>query len=291
MKRFLCISLAPALQRTILLDGLRVGEVNRARRVLVSPGGKALNAAWVLRQLGCEVSVAGLNGGFSGAALEVELRNRGIVPEFTRMPGETRVCTSLVDGVCTSEIVQEAPPVGDEVLGLFRADVMRALESGDFDGCCVCGALPGWVSPALYAAWVEAAARRGLFSVVDAWGEPLLRILAREARPSLLKLNGEEARGTWGDAWEAEASAVGCPVLITLGARGALLFEGARCVSFSVEAVEAVNAVGCGDAVTGGILAGFSRGLSLPDAVRLGMACGRANAQTLLPGDLGSFKG
>ncbi len=293
MKRFFCVSLAPALQRTVVVDGFRAGGVNRARKVVVSPGGKALNAAWVLRQLGCEASVAGLSGGLSGEALELALRERGVEPAFTRMPGETRCCISLVDGAAgvVSEVVEEAPRVADEVICRFYADVMFALGGGDYAGCCFCGTLPGWVPSRLYVPWVEHAQRHGLISVVDTWGEPLCEILKRKARPALLKLNREEASATWGDAWMEAAAAAGCPVLVTLGGEGALLFEAGKSLVFPVEPLRALNAVGCGDAATAGILAGLGRGMGLADSVRLAMACGRANAATLIPGDLGSFKG
>ena len=35
MKKVLCLGLTPALQRTLVFDGMEVGEVNRARQVLV----------------------------------------------------------------------------------------------------------------------------------------------------------------------------------------------------------------------------------------------------------------
>lgn len=50
--------------------------------------------------------------------------------------------------------------------------------------------------------------------------------------------------------------------------------------------IEAVSAVGSGDAFAAGLAIGLRRGDPLPDACRLAAACGAANALTPLAGHL-----
>jgi tagatose 6-phosphate kinase len=50
--------------------------------------------------------------------------------------------------------------------------------------------------------------------------------------------------------------------------------------------VAAVNPVGSGDAMTAGICRGLDQRRPHPEAVRLGLACGAANALTRAAGDV-----
>jgi ribokinase len=60
--------------------------------------------------------------------------------------------------------------------------------------------------------------------------------------------------------------------VITLGERGAVVVEGDDVVELPAYRVEAVDTTAAGDAFTGALGAGLSRGLLLPDALRRGMA-------------------
>jgi fructose-1-phosphate kinase PfkB-like protein len=61
-------------------------------------------------------------------------------------------------------------------------------------------------------------------------------------------------------------------VWLSLGRRGSLLVSGAGALHFSAPVERVVNAVGCGDALAGGLAAGIARGLELADAAALGAA-------------------
>jgi len=77
-------------------------------------------------------------------------------------------------------------------------------------------------------------------------------------------------------------------VIIKLGAQGAYWsdgVEGAFCPAFQVEAVDTVAA---GDAFNGALAVGLSEDLSLPEAIRWGLAAGalcatKSGAQSAMP--------
>ena len=71
---------------------------------------------------------------------------------------------------------------------------------------------------------------------------------------------------------------VSLPV-VSLGAQGAVVCWEGRTLFASV-AVEAVNPVGSGDCLVGGMAVALARGASAEEALRLGVACGAANALT-----------
>ena len=66
---------------------------------------------------------------------------------------------------------------------------------------------------------------------------------------------------------------------VTLGGGGAALFDGKEYYRFTVPRLEVKNTVGSGDSTIGGIATGLCRGMTVCDAVRLGMAAGMANTQ------------
>jgi fructose-1-phosphate kinase PfkB-like protein len=54
---------------------------------------------------------------------------------------------------------------------------------------------------------------------------------------------------------------------------------------FRPPAVKALNPIGSGDSLATGIACSVVRGADPVEAIRYGVACGSANAETLLPGD------
>ncbi|WP_250847181.1 ribokinase [Aquisphaera insulae] len=77
-------------------------------------------------------------------------------------------------------------------------------------------------------------------------------------------------------------------VVMTLGAEGCLVADGREAVAVPAPRVEAVDAVGAGDAFNGILAAGLAEGLALPDAVRravrgAALAVTRPGAQPALP--------
>ncbi|MBN1780627.1 1-phosphofructokinase, partial [bacterium] len=58
----LCVCLNPALQRSLFLEQLRPGHVNRVGELRLSAGGKGVNAARVVQQMGGSAVLMGLFG-------------------------------------------------------------------------------------------------------------------------------------------------------------------------------------------------------------------------------------
>ena len=113
----LVVGLSPAWQRTLEFDSLRLGEVNRAKRVSETASGKGVNVARVARQLGAKVRLLTIAGGHRGKLLARELPGARIVP----VRAETRICQTILAGRAT-ELVEEAGPLQrDEVDRVLRA--------------------------------------------------------------------------------------------------------------------------------------------------------------------------
>jgi fructose-1-phosphate kinase PfkB-like protein len=86
----LCLTPNPAIDRTLYLETLRPGEVQRAGNVLVAAGGKGLNVARAIRTLGGNPLCMGLIGGHAGNLLEDLAKGEGLAAYWTQTRSETR---------------------------------------------------------------------------------------------------------------------------------------------------------------------------------------------------------
>lgn len=97
MARVLTVTLNPALDLTVQLPFLRLGEVNRSESLQVHAAGKGLNVAQVLADLGHQLTVTGFLGETNPQAFEQLFAARGFTDEFVRVAGETRSNLKLAE--------------------------------------------------------------------------------------------------------------------------------------------------------------------------------------------------
>jgi len=275
-----------SLDKSMNTEELRVGGVVRVRDVRAWPGGKGAHVALTAAALGEPVRLVGLIDAAHRRLFEDFLGERGV--EFHGVPIEAsvRTCLAVRDAAGrVTELLEPGPEVDaaarQEILASFRALAAAAELS------VLCGSLPPGMGAGDYATLAREEAAAGRRCGVDTSGEPLRRAL--DAGPFLLKPNRDEAaellgtpiRGIGEGARAARALSgrgVALPV-VSLGAQGAVACWQGRTFFASV-AVEVVNPVGSGDCLVGGLAVELARGASAEDALRLGVACGAANALT-----------
>ena len=287
LNHLVCCGLTPCVQRVLEFSNLRKNAVNRARRVTVGIGGKGANTARIARQMGGEPLLVGFAGGANGRLLEKMLSEEGVSFRHVEVAGETRICQTLLEegNPENTELVEEMPPVSEGEWERMR----RLFQSLELSGgvVAIAGKLPAGVPEDAYAQMAETAAQRGARAIIDAPDEPLR--LALRHRPFLVKINDEELFRTVGGDDLAGACRrlleMGArSVLVTRGSRSALFADGFQTLEIFPPKIEAVNPVGSGDAVTAGIALELAGGGAMEEALRLGMACGAANALNLRVG-------
>ena len=290
----LCVGLTPTVQRTMRFARLALGEVNRASAVWTTASGKAVNVARVVTRLGGDARLVQILGGESGRWVG-ETLDREHIPHHTVWAYDdapTRTCTTLLtEGGPTTELVEEARGVEPHDVVLLTTTYRNALWDWDALGVCLSGSLPPGIAPDFYAHIVDDSDALGIPCVVDAQGAPLRAALARG--PFLVKPNREEAAATLdfpltGDAErDARTAIAGLTTagaqwaLVSLGRDGSLLGNGTDLWRITPPTVEAINPIGSGDSLAAGFLvAHIERGMSVPEAVGFGTACGAANCLT-----------
>jgi tagatose 6-phosphate kinase len=280
------LSLNTALDRILVVPRFSVGEVFRAERSEVFAGGKGINVARVLRQLDVPVRVVGFLGGLPEPFIRDRLARAGIDQRWVTVDGESRTCVIVVDPISEEQTVLNEPGPHVSPAELDRVRSTLADSTGPGDILCVSGSAPPGVPDELYGDIIRDMQERGVRTLIDASGGALRAGLL--AAPWAAAPNVEECASAIGSGEPMELarrlSEHAEHALLTMGAEGLLYAHRGTVRTFRAPRVKTVNAVGSGDALVAGFLAGIEQGMEPADALRLGMACGAVNAGRLEPG-------
>lgn len=289
-----CLGLNPAVQRTLIFDRVEVGEVNRAVGQSVSAAGKSINTAAALERLGTHACAAAFQGGLGGRVVAGLLRAQGIGNGLTRIAGETRTCTTVLDrrtGAVTELVEEGAVATPAEQRAFVRRGIRHAR---DCRMLAISGTLPSAMPDDFYVQFAAAANGAGRPVVIDSHGAALRAVMP--LRPLLAKLNVRELERTFACRCRTERQILrAARLLLSDGARWALVTQGAlpalllgdggETWRLTPPAIALVNPIGSGDCVTAGVIHAWLDGRAMPAAARLGVACGSANALSPIPAE------
>ncbi len=258
----LCVCLNPAVDVTYRLDGgLAPGESHRVAEVGERAGGKGVNVARVLRQLGTDAVVLGFAGGPNGEVLRAGLRQAGLVADLVDVAGATRRTVAIVDPGRATALNEPGPLVSAAEWAGLRARFRDLLE--DAEVVVLSGSLPPGLPPDAYAVLTRLARDRGRPVIVDADGPALRRALP--AGPALVKPNLAELRDFTGETGPPVTSAAGlawltaaagrlrdagaASVVVSLGSEGLVALTPDGAWRATAPEVPAGNPTGAGDAL------------------------------------------
>lgn len=282
----LTVTCNPAMDITYTVESLVPGEVHRVSSVVERPGGKGVNVARVLQQLGEPATATGLADASFGTLLEAS----GVGASF--VPGLPRVRRTLVvhTGTETTSLWEPGPAAETGAAAGLEERVTSLLETATV--LVVSGSLPPGIPPTLPATLARLAASRGLPAVLDLDDEPL-RIAAEGTHAVLVPNQDELSRLTGSDTAadvvataRALSSRSGAPVVVTLGADGMLVAAGSEC--WHAEAPELVhgNPTGAGDSASAAIARGLARGDAWPEILADGVALSAATVLAPVAGEV-----
>jgi ribokinase len=266
----------------VTLDRLpEAGETVTGGRFARHGGGKGANQAVAAARAGARVRFAGAVGDDDlGAAAIEQLAAEGVdVGAIARLDGEaTGVALIAVDREGRNQI---AVASGANAR-VDAALVARALEAAALGAADV--VLLGFEVPdAAVAAGARAAAGAGARAILNP--APARDLPAGVLQAGvLLTPNGLEAAALTGEtdaaaAARALARRTSAPVVVTVGADGALLADGDRIVEVRAPEVEVVDTTGAGDAFNGVLAAGLAAGAGVEDAARRAVEAASASVR------------
>ena len=279
----LTITLNPSVDKIYTVPGFQAGGVFRPTETRVYAGGKGINASRVYHTLGGHGTAAGFLGGSNGEYISSCLEREGIASAFTSIAGESRVCSMIVDPEGQTETVlnETGPEIAPAECKSFLESLRELLPAHSV--VLLSGSAPRSVLPGFYGDIVRLARSVGIKIAVDASGEALQAAAA--GRPFLLKPNADELKtlSVQGDGWGGSARAMreqyGLTLgMITGGPRGAVVVSGEGVWQAIPSPIDLVSATGSGDSLTGAFLWALEEGWPVPEALKLGVAAGAANA-------------
>lgn len=280
------VCMNPALDKTVTVDALQPGQVNRIRTSRTDVGGKGVNVAVVARRLGLEAQVIGIAGEDGIAHIRAAMAHEGVGHGFIPVDGAVRVNTKVVslDGSGVTELNESGPAMTAEVLAEFFY-LARERAQGS-DAVVITGSLPPQSPAGTYRDLIRALA--GTRCILDVGGAEL--VMGVEARPFLVKPNHHELAAALRTELRTMAEirrgaesllAAGAEhVVVSMGREGAL-YVGAEGALYAPEVpVEVRSTVGAGDALVGGLIYGLTTFGSMREAFRCGVAAGTASVMT-----------
>ncbi len=291
--KVLAVALNPSLDRTVSVEHLKPGQELRAREVVTSAGGKAVNVARALRSLGMEAGVWGIAAGAAGRRLESILRSEGLPQKWLWTGGETRTNLTVSEGASgrATRILEAGPVVGKALTQALRADLARQLHS--LNVLVLSGSLPPGMASGTWAGLISSARSANVLTALDTSGAALRAGI--RARPFLVKPNRDEAEDLCGFRVRTRSglqkalghlSRYSNIVLISLGPQGLAVSDTVRMFWARGPVRAQGRTVGCGDAALAGFLAGFLKGEHLEECLRLAVASGTANVGAAVPGGI-----
>jgi tagatose 6-phosphate kinase len=294
----LTVCLNPAVDITYRLDSpLEPGSTHRVGSVHERAGGKGINVARVLHQLGESVTVLAPVGGGTGTAIRSDLVAGGIPTELVDVAGTSRRTLAVVEESRATMLAEPGPTLAAGDWAALLAAFERLLPAATL--VVLSGSLPPGLPTDGYRVLTERADAHSLRVVLDADAEPFLSALP--ARPYLVKPNLAELAGVLGaepavgELESVEQVVAGGRRLITMGARNVVVSRGEDglvaitedgCWQVRTDAVVAGNPTGAGDALVAALALGTVRGDPWLGRLRDGAATGAAAVAAPLAGEI-----
>lgn len=276
------LDIATGAEAVVPTDKIRCGPPR------YDPGGGGINVARVITTLGGEALAVFPAGGASGQALEALLKRDRIPSCRVPVSGSTRE-SFTVDERRTGlqyRFVLPGPEIGEAEWKACLDRLAAQAQGARF--VVASGSLPPGVPAGFFQSVADLSRDLGARFVLDTSGEPLRRM---RSGVYLLKPSLRELREWTGQALARDAEQVAAArgmierglsevVVISKGGEGALLVLADGAERLPAIEVPVRSAVGAGDSMVGAIVFGLVKGLSLRDAVRMGMAAGAATLMT-----------
>lgn len=278
------VTFNPSIDYIVSMNDFSFGKTNRTTEEKMLPGGKGINVSTVLTNLGISNIALGFIAGFTGNEIKRLCVEKKILCDFISLSeGSNRINIKLknYDG---TEINGCGPVIPSTKLEeLFVR--LQQLNAGDT--LVLAGSIPASLPSDIYQTIIKNLIHKKIHIVIDATKELLLNCLPY--RPFLIKPNKHEIEELFDIIIKDKTEAIHYAgqlqhlgarnVMVSLGADGAV-FVSEEGNSFEANAPKGtlINAVGAGDSMIAGFLAGWETTLNYKEAFLMAVAAGSASA-------------
>lgn len=279
----LCVSLSPCIEYNIEVENLGVGKVNKVISKRAFMTGNALNVATGIARLGGDAFATGFMYEENGRLFEQELHKEGVTYKFVWNSGRVKEVYKLIDmRSMLTEIDDEASEITSE-----NAEALINLVAELSKKCSavvISGNRPQGLGDDYLLRLLDAIDDNAL-KVVDTVGTDLSKLISRGV--DLVKPNLDELQDALKiKITDLDSMKTACKtvyksgakrVLLSLGKRGAVVYDGEK-TYYSTSLNVAMNStIGAGDAMVAAATKVLAEGGSSQEILANGVAAGTAS--------------
>lgn len=278
------VTFNPSLDYIVGVEPFRLGMTNRTSYEQMLAGGKGINVSYVLKHLGFDSTALGFLAGFVGEELKKRLTADGITTDFLMLEdGVSRINVKIknIDGM---EINGSGPEIAADKVWELRNKI-QTLKAGDI--LILAGSIPKSMPDTIYMDIMADLKGKGIDIVVDATKDLLMNVLSYH--PFLIKPNNHELGEIFGVELATREAVIPYArklqekgarnVLVSMAGQGAVLIdESGQEYTSEAPKGKVVNAVGAGDSMVAGFIAGYLETKNYEYAFHKGLAAGSASA-------------
>lgn len=280
----------PVIDKSTQADRVLPNQKNRCDTPVYEPGGGGINVSRALRKLGHDSTAWYLAGGKSGDMLADLLAEEEIVQRKFDTEQDIRENLMVFDKSTGGNyrFTMAGPEFSKSDWKEIIAEIENLDESTEY--LVGSGSLPPGVPEDFYARLAAKCRSSNIKFILDTSGPALKKAL--EEGVYMIKPNFREMvdllgkKNITGIEMEKEAKEFikknSCEVIIlSLGPKGSMLIREGKRPEYIIPPEMPVNsAVGAGDSMVGGVLAGLVKGLDISEAAAYGVAAGTAATLT-----------
>ena len=283
------VTMNPAIDKTVDVEILERGGLNRIKHVELDAGGKGINVSKTIHEIGGSSIVTGFIAGNTGKIIKNVMDEWKIVSDFIEVSGETRTNTKVFEkqGDLT-ELNEPGPSVQEKDMEALLAKLEGYADKDTL--FVLAGSVPCGVDTDIYKRIIEMVHKKGAKVLLDADGE--LFTNAVTAKPDIIKPNRielEQYAGMDYIASEQELFRMAKSlvedgietVVVSMGKSGALFLQGDYQVKCPGLKVKAHSTVGAGDAMVAALSYAWDKKMTAKETVTLCMAVSAGAATTI----------
>lgn len=284
----LTVTLNPAVDKTIKISNLKLGEVNRIDFFRLDAGGKGINVSKTIKQLGGKSIALGFIGGYNGEFIKKHLDKFEIENDFIKIPEETRLNTKIVDTVNNTytDVNENGPEITSEELRKIKEKIISYMKEENL--LVLSGSLPKGIPEDFYKELILEANKRSCKVILDAEGKKFTEAI--KAAPYLIKPNIHELEKAFEVNIEDEKKLIEISkqileygvkyVVVSRGHEGSVMISKDKIIKAKGIKVKVGSTVGAGDSMVGALALSIEQGRSMEEALKLAAATGTANVTT-----------
>ena len=290
MPKIITVTFNPVIDKSTTISSLVPEKKLRCTTPKFEPGGGGINVARAIKKLGGDATAIFPAGGYTGKFLEILIKEEAVPSIVIETKNHTRENLIVLDTSSNQQYRFGMP--GPELLEQeWKLCLQKIKECKDVQFIVASGSLNPGMPEDIYAQIAEIAKEKNAKLVVDTSGEPLKQAVKAGVymvKPNLGELSSlvgkEEINAELVDDVAKELINEGrCEiVVVSMGPAGAMLVSKDEVIHMVPPTVKRKSTVGAGDSMVAGIVLSLSRGASMKEALRFGIASG--TAATMNPG-------